>query len=32
MAGQLGDGQRLLLVGRDAPAGLAPLRRDGSTA
>jgi DNA-binding SARP family transcriptional activator/ATP/maltotriose-dependent transcriptional regulator MalT len=32
MAGQLGDGQRLLLVGRDVPAGLAPLRRDGSTA
>jgi DNA-binding SARP family transcriptional activator/ATP/maltotriose-dependent transcriptional regulator MalT len=30
MAGQLGPGQRLLLLGRDAPPGLEPLRRDGS--
>lgn len=32
MAGQLADGQRLLLIGRDAPPALEPLRRDGSAA
>jgi len=32
MAGQLAEGQRLLLIGRDAPPALEPLRRDGSAA
>ncbi len=32
MAGQLASGQRLLLIGRDAPPALEPLRRDGSAA
>jgi DNA-binding SARP family transcriptional activator len=32
LAGQLADDQRLLLLGRDAPAGLEPLRRDGAVA
>jgi ATP/maltotriose-dependent transcriptional regulator MalT len=31
MAGQLAAGQRLLLLGRDAPQGLQPLRRDATT-
>jgi DNA-binding SARP family transcriptional activator len=32
LAGQLGADQRLLLLGREAPAGLAALRRDGAAA
>ena len=32
LAAQLDPGQRLLLLGRDAPAGLAPMRRDGAVA
>ena len=32
LAAQLEPGQRLLLLGRDAPAGLAPMRRDGAVA
>ena len=30
LAGQLGAGQRLLLVGREAPSGIASLRRDST--
>ncbi len=30
LAGQLGPDQRLLLLGREAPAGIASLRRDGA--
>jgi ATP/maltotriose-dependent transcriptional regulator MalT len=30
LAGQLGAGQRLVLVGREAPSGIASLRRDGA--
>jgi hypothetical protein len=30
LAGQLGADQRLLLLGREAPAGIASLRRDGA--
>lgn len=32
LAAQLGPAQRLLLLGRDAPAGLEPMRRDGAVA
>ncbi|HEX3493161.1 MAG TPA: hypothetical protein VHU92_27735, partial [Streptosporangiaceae bacterium] len=32
MAGQLAEGQRLLLIGRDVPPALEQLRRDGSAA
>jgi DNA-binding SARP family transcriptional activator/ATP/maltotriose-dependent transcriptional regulator MalT len=32
LAAQLAPDQRLLLLGRDAPAGLGPLRRDGTAA
>ena len=32
LAAQLSPGQRLLLLGRDAPAGLEPMRRDGAVA